>query len=144
MAQLRVIGESGEIENVRVTESNTSLVVEEGTSETEFTPAVVQRVEFDGDPDMSTITTTCGEKENRNESETKADVVVEGVITDSQLQDFKNLDEGDRITLLSDIHDGEVIIKRMSVEQKADLVEFVPDGGESELAFGFQLQLKEP
>lgn len=144
MALLRVINENGVEEEVRVSDSNTSLVVEEGTTETEFTPAVVQRVEFDGDPDMSTITTTCGEKENRQESETKADLVIEGVITDSQLQDFKNLDEGDRITLLSDIHDSEVIIKRISIEQKADLVEFVPDGGESELAFSFQLQLKEP
>jgi len=144
MAQLRVIDETGTEQLVRVADSNTSLIVEEGTDEREFTPAVVQRVEFDGDPDMSTITTTCGEKENRNESETKADVIVEGVVVRSQLQDMKNLDEGDRITLLSDIHDGEVIIKRISIEQNSDLVEYVPDGGSPELAFSFQLQLKEP
>lgn len=144
MAQLRVINENGSEELVTVTDSNTSLLVEEGDDEREFVPAVVQRVEFDGDPDMSTITTTCGEKENRNESETKADVVIEGVITESQLEDVKTLDEGDRITLLSDIHDGDVILKRISIEQTADLVEYVPNGGTSELAFKLQLQLKEP
>lgn len=144
MAQLTVIGEDGTRQQVSVTDSNTSIIVDEGVEEREFSPAVTQRVEFDGDPDMSTITTTCGEKENRTESETKADVVLEGVITKSQLQDFKNLNEGDRITVLSDIHDGEVIIKRMSVEQTADLVNYIPDGGQRELAFNFQLQLKEP
>lgn len=144
MAQLQVIDETGEPQLVRVSDSNTSLIVENGDDEFELTPAVVQRVEFDGNPDMSTITTTCGEKENRNESETKADIVVEGVVVRSQLQDMKNLDEGDRITFLSDVHDSEVIVKRVSIEQKSDLVEYVPDGGESELAFSFQLQLKEP
>jgi hypothetical protein len=145
MAQLRVIDENGNEQLVRVADSNTSLVVEEtGDTQTEFVPAVVQRVEFDGDPNMSSITTVCGEQENRQESETKADIVIEGVVVQSQLPDIKNLEEGQRITLLSDVHDSEVIIKRISIEQSADLVEYVPDGGQSELAFNFQLQLKEP
>jgi hypothetical protein len=144
MAVIRVIDEAGQTQEQRVADSNTSFVVERNNDEAEITPAVVQRVEFDGDPDMSTITTVCGEKENRQSSEKKADLTVEGVITESQLSDMKTIDEGDSITLLSDIHDARVIVNRISIEQKTDLVEFVPDGGTPELAFAFQLQLKEP
>lgn len=141
MAVIRVVNENGELEERRVGGSSTSIVVEGGN---DFDPAVVQRIEYDDAGQMSTISTVCGETENRRETSDKPDITLEGIVTESQLPDLKNISNGDRITLLSDIEDGDVIVRRVTVEQTADLVEFVPDGGTAELAFSFQLQLQEP
>jgi hypothetical protein len=108
-----------------------------------FEPAVVQRIEYDHEGQMSQITTECGETENRREADNKPNMTVEGIITESQLGAIKSLKRGDEITLISDLHQGEVIVRRTTIEQNTDIIEYT-EGGETELAFGFQLQLKQP
>lgn len=140
MSTITVINENGKRVQREVTSRQATIV----TDENEFTPTVVQRVEYDSEGEMSQITTVCGETENRRESNKGPDLTVEGVVGGSELESLKSLDEGESITLVSDIDTNQVEIKRVTIEQTADLVHITPDGGEQELAFSFQLQLKHP
>jgi YD repeat-containing protein len=145
MASIRVVNEDGEIE-VREVISREATVYKynsEGDLQTEFEPAVTQRVEYDHSGQSSSITSVCGETENRRESDKKPDMTVEGVLVSDQLEEAKTLKQGDEITLVSDVYDGSVFVKRLTIEQTADLVHYI-DNGEEKLAFGFQLQLKQP
>lgn len=145
MASIRVINEAGELE-LRETVSREASVYrydESDELQDQFEPAVVQRVEYDHTGEMSQIRSVCGETENRRESDDKPDMTIEGVLTSSQLETAKGLREGEKIRLVSDIHQGDVFVKRLTITQESNLVHYVEDG-EEELAFSFQLQLKQP
>lgn len=141
MATLRVRNENGQIEDREVISRNVTVVPEDIDS---FDPAVVQRVEYDDEGGMSQITTVCGETENRRESDKGTNYTVEGIVTNDNLEALKSLSEGQQITLVSDIETEEVTVKRTTIEQNTDIIHFTPNGGDQMLAFGFQLQLKQP
>jgi ABC-type lipoprotein release transport system permease subunit len=140
MPSVRVINEQGEEVEQQVVSRSASVVPNEGET---FSPAVVERVEYDHSGQSSSITTVCGETENRRESDKKPDMTIEGVLTEPQLAEAKELKEGQQITLISDVHQGQVFVKRLTITQEPDLLYYV-ENGEEELAFSFQLQLKQP
>lgn len=140
MASIRVINEEGELE-IRETISREATVSPKDRDD--FEPAVVQRIEYDHSGQSSSITTTCRETENRRESDEKPAIVIEGILTASQIEKAKGLKQGEEIILSSDVHQGSVFVKRLTIEQSSDLIHYV-ENGEEELAFNFHLQLKQP
>ena len=140
MPSVRVIDESGEMRTLEVTTGGMTLELDNGE---EFSPAVVDRLEFDHEGVMSQITwKACNRVENRREADKKPDIVCEGIVTENQLKNLKLLDGQSDLVLTSDLHSGPVAVRRVIIEQTADLVEFVPDSGEPQLAFAFQVQMK--
>lgn len=144
MAIISVIGESGQLEEVEVTTEGVVIEYDDGTR---FAPAVAQRVEYDDTGQMSKIVnkTKCREvsTEVRREGDDKPDIAIEGILTEEQLQDAKGLKSQRELTLVSDLYRGQVTVKRVTIEQNNDIIHFTPDGGETQLAFPFQIQLKE-
>jgi len=140
MASIRVINEAGELEVQEVVSREATV---SPSDRPDFEPAVTQRVEYDHTGQSSSITTTCGETENRRESDEKPDMTIEGILVEDQLEPIKQLKEGEKITLVSDVHQGQVFVKRVTIEQTPDLIHYI-ENGEEQLAFGFQLQLKQP
>lgn len=140
MPSIRVINDQGDLQVREVVSRNATVSPQQGDN---FSPAVVQRVEYDHKGGSASVTTVCGETENRRSSDKKPDITIEGIITEPQLDTAKQLREGDEITLVSDVHQGRVFVKRLTIEQNSDIVEYI-ENGESELAFAFQLQLKQP
>lgn len=111
----------------------------------EFEPAVVQRIEYDNEGQMSQVTSLCGESENRRSGENMPKMTVEGILTEDQLSNAKALQAGDEITMVSDLYTGPVIVRRLTISQSADLLTFRKSGNSTEkTAFNFQLQVKQP
>ena len=80
-------------------QSRSSLVGDEQI----FQPVMVQRFEFDREFAMSQITKeTCGEVENRVESDKLADVTIEGIVSKEQARLLKNLHRQNRLLLTSE------------------------------------------
>lgn len=156
MGTVTVINENGEMVEQEVVNRGVALIQDaqlvgdgeyqdlNGDDQNIIEPAVAQRVEFDHKGAMSQIMTVCGETENRREGDNKPSITVEGVITNENLEAMKSLHKGQKITFVSDVDQGRVIIERVSIEQNTDVIHYTPDGGERQLAFVFQLQLKYP
>lgn len=151
MPTITIRGEDGGVVEREVVSRNALIAEfaddpEEGTDDLDpiLEPAVPQRVEWDDEGEMSSITTVCGETENRRNADKGARMVLEGIITDSQLQDAKEIRRGDNLTLVSDVHSGPIEVRRVTIEQNSDLIEFTPDGGTSDLAYKFQMQFRSP
>lgn len=141
MPTIRVLAETGEITTTEILSRSASIIPD---NQDEFEPSIVERVEYDHKGQTSSVTTVCGETENRRTSDEQPDITIEGIITEDQLADAKSLKEGDQITLISDVHRGDVFIRRVTIEQTTDLVSIVMDDGQEKLAFSFQLQLGQP
>jgi hypothetical protein len=142
MPSLRVIPEGGgQPVETDVLSRNARVIPD---NQDEFAPAVVERVEYDHSGQTSSITSVCGETENRRESSEQPELTVEGILTEDQLPDAKSLKEGQEITFISDVHQGQVYIKRLTIEQSSDIIAYINDSGEEKLAFTFQLQLGQP
>jgi len=116
----------------------------QGDSIGQITPSVVQNIKFDNKGQMSSLTSNCGETENRREGDNKPTLTVEGIIGESEIDQMRALKFQDNISFVSDVYRGDVIVKRLSIEQSADLLSIKPNNSEEELAFTFQLQLEEP
>jgi hypothetical protein len=151
MPTVRVVNDDGQIVTQEVLSRNCSVLKYlreddgERVFEDEFSPSIVQRVEYDHRGQSSSVTSVCGETENRRESDQQPDITVEGIIKESEIPSLKDLKRGDEITLVSDVHQGQVYVKRVTIEQSTDIIKYVPEGGdEEELAFSFQLQLGQP
>lgn len=140
MPSIQVVNEAGELEIQDVVSREATV---SPSDREDFTPAVTQRVEYDNTGQSSSISSVCGETENRRETDDKPDMTIEGILTEDQLERAKALKEGEEITLVSDIHQGRVFVKRLTIEQSSDLIHYI-DNGQEKLAFGFQLQLKQP
>lgn len=140
MANVTIVNENGEVEAVEVTTGGVVFEIDDGEM---FRPAVVERLEYDHEGIVSQMTwDSCNRVENRREGDRKPDVVIEGIITEEQLEPLKGLDQQQDLTILSDLHNGPVAVRRTTIEQSNDLVEFIPDGGEPSLAFAYQLQIR--
>lgn len=109
----------------------------------EINPSIIQRVKFDHKGQMSSITTECGETENRRQSDNNPNITVEGIIQSDEIRDLRSLKNEEKILFISDIFSGNVIIERLSIVQSTDIL-YLKIGGEEELAFNFQMQLKQP
>jgi hypothetical protein len=140
MPRITIIGEGGK-ETASILSKSFSVIVDDGE---DFDPHVTQTVEYDHTSKESQITTDCGETENRRESDDKPDITASGILGKSQLESIKQLRKGDEVTVVSDIHNGPVYVRRTTITQESDLVSILTDSGEEELAFKFQLQLKQP
>lgn len=141
MSQVIIRGANGELKETRVV-SKEAHVIPESDDLNEFHPTVVQSVEYDHKGGTSSITTVCGESESRRTSDNLPDITIEGVIVKDEIEDMKNLKRGEEITLISDVHKGQIYVRRVTIGQDTDVVEYVPDGNEErQLAFSFQLQL---
>lgn len=144
MPSITVLGEDGGIVRQEVLSRNIAIYggTDDDTEVEELNPSVVQRVEYDHSGQTSSITSVCGDTENRRESDEQPDITVEGVIIEEELNDIKGLKNRDEITLVSDVHSGPVYVKRVTIEQNTDVIHYIPDdSNEEKLAFVFQLQL---
>jgi hypothetical protein len=138
---VRVINEQGELEEIDLTSKRVSIELDSGER---FEPAVVDRIEYDHEGEISQITNyACDKTENRRETDPKADLAIEGIVTEDQLDVAKSLKEQKSPTLVSDLFGGRIAVRRVTLEQNTDLIHFVADGeGEPQLAFEFLLQVK--
>jgi len=148
MAVINLIGDGGEQVQCRVISRDVVVETEpdvEGAGFV-FEPSVVQRVEYDHRGQTSSITSVCGETENRRESDEKPSMTIEGIMVEDELGTAKSLKEGDEVRVVSDVHSGRVFVRRLSIEQNQDVtsINVNEDGCGFELAFPFQLQLKQP
>lgn len=142
--RIRYINDNGEEVSEELVSRTVKFVEGEGENGFEFVPAAVERVEYDHEGQMSSITNVCGETENRRETDDKPKIVVEGIIIEPQIERIQRLKNLDTVTLISDVFQGRVEIRRVTVEQNTDLIEVEFDNQETELAFAFQIQLREP
>jgi hypothetical protein len=117
--------------------------VDLGNIEQVFRPTLTQRVEYDEKGKESQTTTVCGETENRREGSNLPEMTVEGIITEEKLSQLKTLQDKPSPTFISDIYKGRIYVKRVTIEQNADLLYWI-ENGTKELAFNFQLQFGEP
>ena len=142
MTSVRIKNEVGEIVTREVLSRKATIIPNDRE---EFSPSVVQRVEYDHRGQTSSVTSVCGETENRRESDEQPDITVEGIITSDEIPVIKGLKKGEEVTLVSDIHQGEVFVKRVTIEQSTDVIHYIPtESNEEKLAFTFQLQLGQP
>lgn len=141
MVQLGIITDSGEQTTTDVISREAS-INSEPTGE--FSPSVVQRIKFDNKGQMSRITTECGESENRREADEKPKITVEGILVEDEIGPMRDLKSTENFTFVSDIFSGPVIVERLAITQSEDLLYLQKSGGEKELAFDFQMQLKQP
>jgi len=147
MATIGVINDDGQEVEQRIFSKTANFEAQNSNGQTvvEFNPSITQRIKFDNKGQMSSITSECGETENRRQGDNKAKLTVEGIISgDDEVRAMRSLKNRETIQFSSDIFGGTVIVERLSIAQKSDLVYYKPNGGEKELAFSFQIQLKEP
>lgn len=153
MATITVIEGSADAtreDTVQVQSTEVTFKIVRGSRTVRLQPALVTNVDITNSEEMSTISDQCGRTETRGAADLNWDIAVEGLVTkDSNnpnrfdLQDLKTLKGADELTIISDIHTGPVIVREISISQTNDLVSIdVGDG--DELAFPFQLQLREP
>lgn len=142
MSEIAMKGENGEIVEWRQFNREVAFV----TDSKVLQPAVVERLEWDHEGGMSQISfEACRKVENRRESDKHPDLTVEGIVSEDQARLLKSLPEQNRLILASELHKGDVIVKRTIIEQNTDVIHISIDGqSESQLAFPFQLQLKVP
>lgn len=155
MPRINVI-ENGEIVSNRLYSHNVAIDTEtvsdqfgeqalEGLNDTLFEPAIVQDIEYDEDNQTDSTTTVCGETETRRTEDGKADITIQGIVTESGKEVIKTLKQQDILRLISDVEKGQVIVKRATISQNAQLVSYQETGNsEEQLAFEFQLELKVP
>lgn len=144
---VNIIGPNGGTER-RETLSTTASIESEET-DGEFVPSVVQQIKFDNKGQMSRITTECGESENRREADEKPKITVEGILTKDEIGPMRALKNVESFQFVSDIFSGQVIVERLSIVQSNNLLYIEKtngdDGsGDKELAYEFQMQLKQP
>lgn len=141
MASIGVIDENG-------VEQEQSIISREATVQSdnvgEIDPSVTQRIKYDNKGQMSSLTSECGETENRRQGDNKPKLTVEGIIVEGEIGDLRSLKNQEEITFISDIYEGSVIVERLSIVQSQDLLYYRPNGGDKQLAFEFQMQLKQP
>lgn len=144
MSTLKVINENGEIESVDVVGKEVTIVFDDGA---QFEPAIVQRIEYDRESGISTMVKDIGSCDNktshRMESDKKPHIALEGVLTENELSKAKQIKNQRNPTIISDLYEGGFVLSRLVIEQNSNLVEFIPNGGEPQLAFGFQMQIIE-
>lgn len=144
MTSIRIVDEVGEVVEREVLSRDAAVIPEDDNLE-RFVPSVVQRVEYDHKGQTSSLTSVCGETENRREGDNNPDITIEGIVTTDEIPQAKQLKEGQEITLVSDVHQGQVFVKSLTIEQTQDLIHYIPDeSDEEQLAFTFQLQLGQP
>lgn len=141
MANIGIINDAGEQIEREVISRKANIESEQVGS---LSPSVVTRIKFDNKGQMSSITTECGETENRRQADKKPNIAVEGIIVEDEIDDLRALKNQTEITFVSDIFKGNVIVERLSIVQSQDLLYYKPNNGDKQLAFEFQMQLKQP
>lgn len=141
MANIGIITEEG-VQAERETVSRSATL--RADDDDGFQPSVIQEVSTDNKGEMSRIMTECGEAENRREGDNTEKVTVSGIITEDEIGSLKDLKNSEQFYIASDVYSGRVVVERLSITQSSDLLYYQESGGEKQLAFEFQLQLKQP
>lgn len=144
MVTVSVVNNNGDVVEQELISRPASLKAENDEQSQALDPSIVQRIKFDNKGQMSSITSECGETENRRQGNDKAKLTVEGIITADEIQQMRSLKNKERISFNSDVFQGIVIVERLSITQENDLISISLTGEKEKLAFKFQLQLKEP
>ena len=137
--EIGIIGETGEEQRREVSDSGLTFRRDDGTT---VEPTITQRVEYDASGEDSTTTTVCGETEQRKESESKPDLVVEGILSFPDMNAMKSI-QNQNVDVTCPIHTGEVYVKRLTIEDNAKLHKIYIDGEDYD-AYKFQTQLRQP
>lgn len=144
MTSIRVINEYGEEVQKEIFSRGVTIVDGDMYNpDDEIKLDAAQRVEYDHQREVSTITTVCGESEARNESDDPPELTIEGTVGQDNMYRLKNIDRGQEVTVVTDLHYSSMLVRRVTVEQSSDVLS-INRNGEEELAFSFQIQLKEP
>lgn len=142
MALIEIINEVGEIVQQEMLSKSVTLNPD---NQDQFEPAVVESIRYDHKGQTSTVTNQCGEAESRRSGDELPDITIEGILTGDQLSDAKALKRNEEITLVSDIHQGQVFVKRLTIVQNSDLVHYrETTEAAPQLAFEFNLELGQP
>lgn len=141
MANIGIINDEGQQVEREVVSRNASIQSDTVGS---LNPSVITRVKFDNKGLMSSVTTECGETENRRAGNNNPNLTIEGIITEDEIDDLRSVKNQEEVSLVSDIYKGNVIVERLSITQTQDLLYYKPNNGEKQLAFEFQMQLKQP
>jgi hypothetical protein len=144
MSSIGLTNDDGEQIEREVVSRKGSFKANVGDSATSISPSVVTRIKFDNKGQMSSITTECGETENRRSGNNKPNITVEGIITSDEIETMRSMKNEEEVKFISDIYKGNVIVERLSIIQTQDLHYYKEDGGPKQLAFEFQMQLKKP
>jgi hypothetical protein len=119
-----------------------------------FEPAVAQEVEVNRAGEVSTITTDCGRTETTREGDLNFEVTINGIITDEQLSDYAFIIAGgETVDLTCDVRpaNGLYVVREGNIAQtneRAYLIDSSQTDLQTEaarqLAFGFEIQLRDP
>ncbi|WP_226041167.1 hypothetical protein [Natrinema sp. DC36] len=140
MYEINIINEAGERDTQQIESRDVTLIVDGE----EFSPTVVERIEYDDEGTMDSTKTVCGETENRRGGEEGPDITVEGIVVEDELSDLKGLKRATELEVISPIDKNDVTVKRTTIEMNTDIIHIIPNGEEPQLAFPFQLQLQYP
>lgn len=140
MTTIDIVNENGDVVQQEFTINGAALTTPDGET---FQPSVVQRLEYDAEGESSSIRTVCGDVEQRQEGADPPDIVMEGMLAESELDEAKSIRNQD-VTLVSGLHNGRTYVRRLTIEQTADTTYISLDGEDRELAFPFQMQLRQP
>lgn len=116
------------------------------TGAASFEPEYVSDIELDLTAKSESITDQCGHTEVRKNGDTNWTLSVEGIMSDAQLESFKNVARIDEtVTATTILHSGEMTVDTATLTQREDdvRIEFLNSGTDG-MAIHFQMQLKEP
>lgn len=111
-----------------------------------FEPEYVSNIETDVTANTDAITDNCGRTEVRKNGDSNWTISVEGIISDAQLSQFKNVARlSETFTVSSKAYAGPAVTDSATIIEKDEdvYIEF-PGGGTDGMAIHFQLQMKEP
>lgn len=126
-----------------------SVVVEAG--EITLEPVYVSEAKINLNSNDETLTTNCGDTEVRRNGSMNWNITVDGIVTESQLEDLRAIGEtNDAITVDAEIlgsRSGPYIVKDLSITHSDEMNTIdIPsnDGAKTHFCYEFQLQCKSP
>jgi hypothetical protein len=140
MAEIQVVNENGELVYRDVISKE---VIIFGDGDFQFEPSIVQNTEYDDKMKSSSVTTQCGETENRQEGEEKPSLTFECILTEEEKETAKLLKQQAELDVIADIDQDTYFCKRVTVSQSPDLKR-MRIGGQEHIAFSCQIQLRKP
>lgn len=140
MATVQIVREDGSIREFERYSKDVAIKLDNRNI---FEPAIVDRLEYDHSGEISKIHhENCVTTETRRESDDPPEIVIEGIVTENQLDTIKGLKVEPNPMIVSELYSGSFAVKRVTIEQRNDIVEYIPNGGDPKLAFRFQMQIE--
>jgi hypothetical protein len=105
-------------------------------------PAIVDEVDYEHEGEISSITTTCGETENRREADRNPTLTITGWVSELEMESIKSLDKGEEVRVVTDVHTKDMVVKKVNITQKSGDVG-IHIGNVAYLIFKFQVILRQ-